>query len=120
MSKTEQKRLEKLNAMLVDVRCGENVQNRRLATWLTEDEYESFESDRKSQQQIREALKDKSDELKRYEKKLHQATFNNNKAERFRKRSNIDKSTKFRNLSESYCVEALEILQEIVDADASL
>ena len=65
MSKTEQKRLEKLNAMLVDVRCGENVQNRRLATWLTEDEYESFESDWESQQQIREELRDKPDELRR-------------------------------------------------------
>ena len=59
--------------MLDEVRCGENVQNRRLATWLTEDE--SFESDRKSQQQIREALKDKSDELKRSEKKASSSYF---------------------------------------------
>jgi hypothetical protein len=43
-----------------------------------------------------------------------------NKAERFRKRGNKDKSTKFRNLSESLCEDALEILQEIVDADVSL
>ena len=39
LSKTEQNRL----AMLDELRRGENVQNRRLATWLTEDEYESFE-----------------------------------------------------------------------------
>ena len=52
--------------------------------------------------------------------KLHQATFNDSTAERFRKRGNKDKSTKFRNLSESHCEDALEILQEIVDADASL
>ena len=51
---------------------------------------------------------------------LHQATFNDNKAERFRKRGNKDKSIKFRNLSESHCEDALEILQEIVDADVSL
>jgi hypothetical protein len=106
--------------MLDEFRRAENVQNRRLATWLTEDEYESFESDWKSQQKIREELKDKPDELRRYENKLHQATFNDNKAERFRKRGNKDKSTKFRNLSESHCEDALEILQEIVDADASL
>jgi len=102
LSKTEQNRLAKLNAMLDELRRGENVQNRRLATWLTEDEYESFESDKESQQQIREELKDKPDELRRYENKLHQATFNDNKAERFRKKGNKDKSTKFRNLSESH------------------
>ena len=120
LSKTEQNRLAKLNAMLDELRRAENVQNRRVATWLTEAEYESFESDWESQQQIREELRDKPDELRRYENKLHQATFNDNKAECFRKRGNKDKSTKFRNLSESYCEDALERLKEIVDADASL
>ena len=56
--------------MLDELRRAENVQNRRLATWLTEDEYRSFESDWESQQQIREELRDKPDELKRYEDKL--------------------------------------------------
>ena len=106
--------------MLDELRRAENVQNRRLATQLTEDEYESFESDWKSQQQISEELKDKPDELRRYKNKLHQATFNDNKAERLRKRGNKVKSTKFRNLSESHCEDALEILQEMVDAEASL
>ena len=106
--------------MLATLKRWENVQNRQLAIWLTQEEYENFESDWESQQLIREELKDKPDELKRYENKLHQATFNDNKTERFRKRGNKDKSTKFRNLSESHCEDALEILQEIVDADASL
>ena len=120
LSKTEQNRLAKLNGMLDELRHGANVQNRWLATWLTEEEYESFESDWESQQKIREELRDKPDELRRYENKLHQATFNDNKAERFRKRGNKDKSTKFRNLSAIHCEDALEILQKIVDADASL
>ena len=34
LSKTEQNRLVKLNRMLDELRRGENVQNRRLATWL--------------------------------------------------------------------------------------
>ena len=80
LSKTEQNRLAKLNVMLDELRRGENVQNRRLATWLTEDEYESFESDWESQQQIREELRDKPDELKRYENKLDQPTFINTRA----------------------------------------
>ena len=100
--------MAKLNGMHDELRCGENVQNRRLATWLTEDEYESFESDWESQQQIREESKDKPGELKRYEKKLGKATFNDNKAERFRKRGNEGKSTKFYNLSNSQCEYALE------------
>ena len=58
LSKTEQNRLAKLNGMLDELRRGENVQNRRLATWLTEDEYEGFENDWENQQQIREELKD--------------------------------------------------------------
>ena len=120
ISKIEQNRLAKLNLMLDELRRGKNVQNRRLAKWLTKKEFESFKSDWKIQQQIREELKDKPDELRRYENKIHQATFSDNKAEFFRMRGNKDKSTKFRNLSESFCEEALEILQEIVDADASL
>ena len=96
------------------------MQDRQLATWLTEEEYEQFESEWESQKQIRDELSEKPEELKRYENKLHQATFNDNKAERFRKKGNKDKSTRFRNISESLCEDALEILQEIVDADSSL
>ena len=66
--------------MLDELRRGKNMRNRQLGTWLTEDEYESFESDWESQQQIREELRDKFDELKRYENKLHQSTFNNTRA----------------------------------------
>lgn len=61
--------------MLDELRRAENVQNRRLATWLTEEEYESFESDWESQQQIREELRDKPDEIKRYEDKLKKQFF---------------------------------------------
>ena len=56
LTNTKQNRLAKLNGMLDELRRGENVQNRRLGTWLTEAEYEGFKSDRGSQQQIREEL----------------------------------------------------------------
>ena len=49
-SKTEQNRLAKLKGMLDELRRGENVQNCRLVTWLTQDECDSFESDWESQQ----------------------------------------------------------------------
>ena len=56
LSKTEQNRLAKLNTMLDELRREKNVQNRRLTTWLTDEEYENFVSDWESQQQIREEL----------------------------------------------------------------
>ena len=56
LSKTEQNRLAKLNLMLDELKRGKNVQNRRLATWLTEEEYESFESVWESQRKIVVAL----------------------------------------------------------------
>ena len=59
LSKTEQNVLAKLNAMLETLTPGKNVQNRQLATWLTEEEYKSFEREWGSQQQIREELKEK-------------------------------------------------------------
>jgi hypothetical protein len=50
--------------MFDEHRCGEHAQNRCLAIWLTEDEYESFVSDWESQQKVRQELKDKPDELR--------------------------------------------------------
>lgn len=120
LSKTEQNRLAKLNLMLDELRRGENVQNRRLATWLTEVEYEGFESDWERQQQIREELNDKPDELKRYEYKLKKAIFNYSRAEGYSKKDKHSTAKKSYNSSESHCEGALEILQEIVAADASL
>lgn len=120
LSKTEQNRLAKLNAMLDELRRGENVQNRRLGTWLLEAQYEGFKSDVESQQQIREELNDKPDELKRYEDKLKKAIFNYSRVEGYSTKGKSSTAKKFYNSSESHCEDALEILQEILDADASL
>ena len=109
-----------LSGMIDELRRGENVQNRRLATWLTEVEYEGFKGDWESQQQIREELNDKPDELKRYEDKLKKAVFNYSRAEGYSTKGRHSTAKKFYTSSESQCEDALEILQEIVDADASL
>jgi len=106
--------------MLDELRREKNVQNRRLATWLTETEYGGFKSDWESQQQIREELNDKPDELKRYEDKLKKAIFNYSRAEGYSTKGKNSTAKKFYNSSESHCEDALEILQEIVAADASL
>ena len=50
LSKIDTIRLAKLYGMLDELRHGENVQNYRLVTWLTQDECDGFESDWESQQ----------------------------------------------------------------------
>ena len=83
LSKIEQVRLKKLNIIFNKLQCGKTVQNRQLATWLTEEEYESFEKGWESQKLIREELEDKPEELERYEDKLKQAIFSYNRAEAY-------------------------------------
>ena len=81
LSKTEQNRLAKLNGMLYELRRGENVQNRQLQTWLSADEYAQIEVKQEEQLELREELKDKPDELKRWEDKLKEATMMRNRSD---------------------------------------
>ena len=57
------------------------MQNRQLQTWLSEDEYAQIESEWQEQLQLRDELKDKLSDLRRYEEKVKQATFNYSRAE---------------------------------------
>ena len=120
LSKTEQNRLAKLNAMRDQLRRGKNVQNRQLATWLTEDEYDCFESEWESQKLIKEELKEKPKVLGLYEDKLKQAIFNYSRAEAYSTKRKSKTAQKFYRKSESFCESALEILQEIDHADSSI
>ena len=114
------KRLNKLEAIAAKLKRGENVQNRQLQSWLSEEEYEQLEYEWQEQLELRNEFKDKPSDLKRYEEKLKQATFNYNRAEGYSSKGKHSTAKKFYNKSESLCEEALEILQEIVAADASL
>lgn len=120
LSKTEQNRLAKLNLMLDELKRGENVQNRRLSTWLTEDEYAQVDIEWQEQLELREELKDKPDDLKRYEEKLKQATFYYNRAEGYISKGKYTTAKTFCSKSESLCEDALEILQEILHYDGYL
>ena len=77
----ESKRLNKLEAVADKLKRGEHVQNRQLQTWLSDEEYEQLECEWKEQLELRRELKDKPSNLKRYEEKLKQATFNYNHSE---------------------------------------
>ena len=116
----ESKRLSKLEGIADKLRRGENVQNRQLQTWLIEDEYAQLEYEWKEQLELRSELKDKPSDLKRYEEKLREATFNYNRAEGYSSNGKHDTAKKFYNKSESLCEDALEILQEILHYDSRL
>ena len=81
LTSEETNRLKKLEAIADKLKRGENVQNRQLQTWLSEDEYAQLEAEWQEQLELREELKDKPSDLKRYEEKLREATFNYNRAE---------------------------------------
>ena len=96
------------------------MQNRQLQTWLSEDEYARIGAEWNEQLELRGELKDKPIELKRYEEKLREATFNYNRAEGYSSKGTHSTAKKFYNKSESLCEDALEILQEILHSDSSL
>jgi len=120
LSKTEQNRLVKLNGMLDELRRGENVQNRQLQTWLSEDEYAQIAAEWDTQKNFREELKDKPSELQRYEDKLIEAIMMRNRSDAYHRKGKKSAAYKLDSKCESLCEDALEILQEIVAADASL
>jgi hypothetical protein len=115
-----QKRLLKLESIATRLKRGENVQNRQLQTWLSDDEYEQIAAEWDTQKLFREELKDKPDELKRYEDNLKEAIMMRNRSDAYHRKGKKSAANKLDSKCESLCEDALEILQEIVAADASL
>ena len=120
LSSEQQKRLCKLNSILEKLKRGENVQNRLLQQWLSEDEYAQIEAEWQEQLELRDELSDKPNELKRYEDKVREAVFAYNRAEGYSSKCKRIQAKKFYAVSESLCEDALEILQEIIHADPQL
>ena len=116
----EIKRLTKLEALADKLKRGENVQNRQLQTWLSEDEYAQVDIEWQEQLELRNELKDKPSELKRYEDKLKEAIMMRNRSDAYHRKGKKSAAYKLDSKCESLCEDALEILQEIVAVDASL
>ncbi len=91
----ETKRLAKLEAIAGKLERREHVQNRKLQTWLSEEEYEQLEYEWQEQLELRSELKDKPSDLKRYEEKLRQANFNYNRAEGYSSKGKHSTAKKF-------------------------
>ena len=120
LSAEETKRPAKLEVIAEKLRRGENVQNRQLQTWLSDDEYAQIEAEWQEQLALRETFKDKPSELKRYEEKLKEAIMMRNRSDAYHRKGNKASAYKLDSKCESLCEDALEILQEIVQYDASL
>ena len=116
----ETKRLAKLETIADKLKRGENVQNRQLQTWLSEDEYAQIEAEWQEQLALREKLKDKPSDLKRYEEKLKEAIMMRNRSDAYHRKGNKATAYKLDSKCKSLCEDALEILQEIVQYDANL
>ena len=120
LTRDEATKLAKLEAIAAKLRSGENVQNRQLQVWLSDDECAAIDAEWQEQLALREELKEKPEELKRYEKKLRDATFQYNRAEGYSNKHKHTLAKKFYDKSESLCEDALEILEEIIRADAQM
>ena len=120
LAKDETTKLVKLEGIAEKLKRGENVQNRQLQTWLSEDEYAQVDIEWQEQLEIREELKDKPSELKCYEEKLKEAIMMRNRSDAYHRKGKKSAAYKLDSKCESLCEDALEILQEIVAADASL
>ena len=114
LAKNETTKLAKLEGIAEKLKRGEHVQNRQLLTWLSEDEYAQVDIEWQEQLELRKELKDKPDELERYEEKLKQATFYYNRAEGYSSKGKNSTAKTFYSKSESLCEDALEILQDIL------
>ena len=119
LAKDETTKLAKLEGIVEKLRRGENVQNRQLQTWLSENEYEQVDIEWQEQLALREELKDKPSELKRYEDKLKEAIMMRNRSDAYHRKGKKSAAYKLDIKCESLCEDSLEILQEIVAADAS-
>jgi hypothetical protein len=120
LAKDETTKLAKLEGIVEKLKRGQNVQNRQLQTWLSDDEYEQIAAVWDTQKHFREELKDKPSELKRYEDKLKEAIMMRNRSNAYHRKGKKFAAYKLDSKCESLCEDALEILQEIVAADASL
>ena len=99
----EAKRLNKLEAIADNFRRRENVQNRQLQTWLSADEYEQIAAEWDTKKLFREELKDKPDELKRYEDKLKEAIMMRNRSDAYHRKGKKSAEYKLDSKCESLC-----------------
>lgn len=112
-------RLNKLQEIADALKCGKNVQNRKLKAWLSTEAYEQFEAEWTAQKELRDELTDKPEVVREYEELLRKATFWHNRAVAAEARGQAAHS-KLEDKAIDYYEQALERLEETVHTDVSL
>jgi hypothetical protein len=113
----DEKRISKLNSALDKLRRKENVQNRQLKTLLGDEAYARFEDDWREQQEMREDLKEKPDEIIEYEQLLKEATFAYSKADSASRKGRRNATNKLFGASDTLFERLLEFLSEKIAGD---
>jgi hypothetical protein len=112
-------RVGKLRLLLSRLQSGKHVQNRELRRTLGDEAYADFQSAWHNQQELRDQLKDKPDEIRDYEAKLKRAIFLENKAAGARAKG-AKGTEKLARAAETAFEQLYERLDEIIAADGTL
>jgi hypothetical protein len=113
-------RRTKFKAILKELKKGNHVQNRKLKTWLTNDEYDGFEEQCDDQKELRVERSDKPQDILEYEKLLLPAILAENRAHGYSTKGNKEGAKSLTSDAQSLFEEALEYLHQIITADPSL
>mgnify|MGYP006084289893 CR=1 FL=1 len=114
------KRHQKLEQILEQLSRGENVQNRKLRTWLTDAEYKEFEQGWEQQKEFRKDIKEKPAEVVEYEKLLHDALFAYGRMDSLSAKGKKVGAKSLSNEADKLFEKALEYLTENVAGDYAL
>lgn len=114
LSGVEQTKATKLQEMIGALERDEHVQNRKLKTWLSEDEFAKIDEEWEQEQTHRSIYKDKPELVQEYESIVAEADFYFNRSEHYSMNGNHVQAKKFNNMSESRFEDALERLGEII------
>ena len=120
MQKSSDKQIAKLQKVLARLSRGEIVQNRQLKTVLGTEGYARYFDDYCEQEQLREMLKDKPDEIIEYERRLKAATFAYNKADNKSVKGQHKSASKMFNYTDTLFERLAEYLSEKIAGDLDL
>jgi len=120
LSAAEQKRANKLQEMISDLESDLHVQNRKLQTWLSADEFAMINTDWQREQERRNIYTGKPKLIQEYEAIVAKADFYFNRSEHFSLNGNVKQARKFVHLSDSVYERALERLEEVISMNGDL
>jgi hypothetical protein len=118
--KSQEKLSQRLKQVLERLCRGEIVQNRQLKSVLGAEGYARYCDDCHEQEQLREMLKEKPDEITEYERRLKAATFAYNKADSKGSRGRSKAVTKMFNDADGLFERLAEYLSENIAGHGTL